>query len=805
MFPEWILLFPLCVNIAQATVAALSVLSEDPYEYSAHPILLSGTCKKETSVEHARLIQTVLTAAENQSWHDAAFYHTVCIASDGEAKCGNALVHLTMCRNLDENSPIYEHVRQLHFMNLLVGHDDVMADKDLKHVFKRQQNLIMCNKGIFIQRFCIAPSILRNHLQLNGVSSVRLRSLLNPNDWQDVILGYSLLKEIRSLPPLSKSEDTSPSFLQACKALYVYGQFACNLIMLYICVDLNLDEQLIQLSTAVHLALYLFSDNSVHTKFMPTQSYINIMIMVKNMYFCVAKIKVDNLSGKQFIIQLGTDRLETFFGLVQTAVGPNNNVDMIQLGSCASGLTEVAVILAHHPGWDRSPRCLQLPVISRDSGVITSKADHINPTSWRGNVDVSTINLQTYWILGCQKAVELVPEAGLALELLDSMSGVNILSPFGEILVGTHDADNEYDCTELASTHTNIEHDWEEKDALDTSTGERVAAPFTYEVNMEDAIADDILQNTRINSEVAIEGLKTTKAKALRHRMMYQTNWSSTDWLKRVQEIPCFNTIPSSEPVPTLYPMTAHLDSLVCISEIPLWAWCSVKTTFFSQSPKSTSYILLQTAIWITSNFITLPTAHQRSTFKFCISYQPLPMMIWLKNMIGVGLSRWTQQWQMSQATSFTRSTPRCQFTCLDSQHTFLKAHSCYCYLQACIRSCGHKICMRFPLWSAQNTSPIGVRGKHALFASRMSPMVTLVMRMLTACFVAPRCILTDQVGNVSWNIWAHTFFPTMPFTQQNAVGCVCAQLQCAGWLWKRAVERMQVLELTLIARCVRI
>jgi hypothetical protein len=128
--------------------------------------------------------------------------------------------------------------------------------------------------------------------------------------------------------------------------------------------------------------------------------------------------------------------------------------------------------------------------------------------------------------------VELVPEAGLALELLDSMSGVNILSPFGEILVGTHDADNEYDCTELASTHTNIEHDWEEKDALDTSTGERVAAPFTYEVNMEDAIADDILQNTRINSEVAIEGLKTTKAKALRHRMMYQTNWSSTDRLK---------------------------------------------------------------------------------------------------------------------------------------------------------------------------------------------------------------------------------------------------------------------------------
>ena len=78
--------------------------------------------------------------------------------------------------------------------------------------------------------------------------------------------------------------------------------------MPYICVDLNLDEQLIQLSTAVHLALYLFSDNLARTKFMPTQSYIDIMIMVKNVYFCVAKTKVDNPSGKLFIIQLGTDR-----------------------------------------------------------------------------------------------------------------------------------------------------------------------------------------------------------------------------------------------------------------------------------------------------------------------------------------------------------------------------------------------------------------------------------------------------------------------------------------------------------------
>jgi hypothetical protein len=514
------------------------VLSEDPREYSARPILFSGTCKKETGIEHTRLIQTVLTAAENQSRRNKAFYRTVCIASDGEAKRGDALVRLTMGRNLNKDSPIFEYLGHLRFMNLLVGPDDITADKDFKHVFKRQRNLMMRNKGIFIQGFCITPSILRNHLQSNGVSSARLRSLLNPNDRQDVVLGYSLLKEIWSLPPISESANISPSFSRARKALYVYGQFARNLIMPYICVDLNLDEQLIQLSAAAHMALYLFSDDSARTKFMPKQSYIYIMIMIKNIYFCVAKTKVDNPSGKFFIIQLGTDRLETFFGLVRTAVGPDNNVDMIQLGSRASGLTEVAVILAHHPEWDRSPRRLQLPVIAKDSGAITSKADHINPASWRGNVDVSAINLQTCWILGRQKAVELIPEAGEAFELLDNTSSVNILSPLGEILVGVRDADDEYDCTDISNT-LNIEH-LSQQQADNPSAGVNVPTTFTHEGDMEDAIADEVPQNTKITSEIVIEGLKTTKAKALRHRMMYRTNRSSTDRLKRVQEIPCF-------------------------------------------------------------------------------------------------------------------------------------------------------------------------------------------------------------------------------------------------------------------------
>jgi hypothetical protein len=84
----------------------------------------------------------------------------------------------------------------------------------------------------------------------------------------------------------------------------------------YVCIDLSLDEQLIHLSAAAHLLFYLYRYNSAGTSFMPAQSYTDIMIMTKNVFFCVAKEKVDNPSGKLYIITLGTDRLETFFGLV---------------------------------------------------------------------------------------------------------------------------------------------------------------------------------------------------------------------------------------------------------------------------------------------------------------------------------------------------------------------------------------------------------------------------------------------------------------------------------------------------------
>ena len=62
---------------------------------------------------------------------------------------------------------------------------------------------------------------------------------------------------------------------------------------------------------------------------------------------------------------------------------------------------------------------------------------------------------------------------------------------------------------------------------------------------MEDAITEELPCSTVITSDIVISSQKTTKAKALRHRMMYQTSCASMDHLKHVQNISCFNSVTS--------------------------------------------------------------------------------------------------------------------------------------------------------------------------------------------------------------------------------------------------------------------
>ncbi|KAF8179394.1 hypothetical protein K438DRAFT_1436130, partial [Mycena galopus ATCC 62051] len=133
---------------------------------------------------------------------------------------------------------------------------------------------------------------------------------------------------------------------------------------------------------------------------MPTQLYIDLMLMIKNVFFCVAKTQADCPEGKFWLILLGTDRLEVLFGILWTMVGSDSNVDLLQLALRVTGTTEVATILALFPQWDSAPRRLKLPVLSENDIEIEQKQDHITPSSFTGDLAVKNVNLQTTWIMG---------------------------------------------------------------------------------------------------------------------------------------------------------------------------------------------------------------------------------------------------------------------------------------------------------------------------------------------------------------------------------------------------------------------
>ncbi len=153
--------------------------------------------------------------------------------------------------------------------------------------------------------------------------------MFKPEDKQDVKLAYDLLSAIWKLP--EASPETTPGFQAQHSALHTLGVFLRCLLYLFICVDLSLREQMQYLSAASHLGLVLF--HAAKQDFLASLLYSDIQIMIKNVFVCVAKAKVDNPDGVFFIILLGTDRLEIHFRILQTQIGNDANMDEYQLAS----------------------------------------------------------------------------------------------------------------------------------------------------------------------------------------------------------------------------------------------------------------------------------------------------------------------------------------------------------------------------------------------------------------------------------------------------------------------------------------
>jgi hypothetical protein len=195
-------------------------------------------------------------------------------------------------------------LQPLQLLDLHVGDDNLTCDKDWKHVFKRFRNLLVRQCGIVIMGYQITPDIIRDHFQSEGLSADHIRALFNPDNQQDVKLAFDMLKDIWTLPRVP-SNNTRPGFSTAREALWMLGKLLYHMAFPYLCVELSLSEQIEHLSAAAHLAITLYK--LAGKDFIPMHLYIDLMIMIKNVLFCVAKAKADDPDGEFWIILLGTD------------------------------------------------------------------------------------------------------------------------------------------------------------------------------------------------------------------------------------------------------------------------------------------------------------------------------------------------------------------------------------------------------------------------------------------------------------------------------------------------------------------
>ncbi|KAF8262083.1 hypothetical protein EI94DRAFT_1773276 [Lactarius quietus] len=514
----------------EATIGVIGLLCNNSRFYSAKPFLISGSCKKESAEDHLTLIQTALDVIKGVD----ALQNTqvVSIASDGEAKRGKALVLLTFKQTLSPSSPIYPWLSACTLLDLHVSDDDITCDKDWKHAgAKRPRNALLREKGLLMHGIWITPAVLWSHLLEAGYKPQHVRAMLNPNDKQDVLLAYTLLRDIWSLPQLTSG---APGRINTRESLCLFGSMCHHFLMPYICVDLSMEDQLEYLSYAAHLALVLYAHDKACNDFIPTALYVDLILMVKSVFFCVAKAKIDTPNDDFNIILLGTDRLENLFGCLSTIIGNDANVDNYQLGSRLTGTMESANILAMHPEWDKAPRRLHLPCVSRDSSEIPASANHISPRSWRASQALSSLTPPTLWIWGRCRLENDHPFSRNILHAVEAIPGATVLAPFGMLLVhASLPVDDIED-----SLHDDVLHGL----VQDAVSSDPLNAPITGDgmCDFEDAATslDWAPQQHTFSNVVAVDDNTATlnKSQALSLLFKYSKSTSSADRLHRVQQ-----------------------------------------------------------------------------------------------------------------------------------------------------------------------------------------------------------------------------------------------------------------------------
>ncbi|KAH9836766.1 uncharacterized protein C8Q71DRAFT_682204, partial [Rhodofomes roseus] len=275
----------------EATMMGLAAFGYD--DYTAFPIMISGTNKTERDVKQAEWIHLAIDAwesgkpAESEQTYEERYGELWCVGSDGDATRRRALHRVLMAERLSPNTmgALYRLLSSLHRMNMQCGSKGRTMTIDYKHKFKNFATLLRGTAGVLVADYHVTPVLLRQKLTaVLGYKDSKLTSLFDHKDHQNVPVAVALLQSLKSL---AKADNFAQEVEN--RPLVLLGTFAGYLVEPFITPTLSLSEQLTMLSAAAHLLCLLYRRN--RTSFCPGQWYYDVQTFIKNIFWTTAKMK----------------------------------------------------------------------------------------------------------------------------------------------------------------------------------------------------------------------------------------------------------------------------------------------------------------------------------------------------------------------------------------------------------------------------------------------------------------------------------------------------------------------------------
>ncbi|KAI0054409.1 hypothetical protein BV25DRAFT_1949134 [Artomyces pyxidatus] len=391
-----------------------------------YPILAAATCKQEDKDDMKFIFITVI-----ESWNSAGAAVVGPLwsfATDGDATRRAAGYDVFLKNRLSPSSPLYGVLSHMAGLNLFTGDNDVTLDFDYKHIFKRVCTLLRSPSGITLNngRIINATSLTRYLQLLPGQDDDSVHTLLYPGDAQDVPRAVELMQGIIAIPSLT-NVSADVNVIADLDAIRLLAALLDALLDPFINPDLSLSCQVRSLSKYAHLAFSLFRTHRL--AFMSNQLYGDSQTMVKNVMFCIVKQQKMDPSAPFYIFECGDDRLEKLFGRIRMLGGHDSGMNFRQGVERLGHAVDMDAAFLRNPDLDPGQKRLK---ITRVEGV-----DHLNASSWKGDVISGHCDLQSAFAAGRADALTLfqssqVPPAAYDYRTLFSDGEVDFLRPFGQ-------------------------------------------------------------------------------------------------------------------------------------------------------------------------------------------------------------------------------------------------------------------------------------------------------------------------------------------------------------------------------------